>query len=188
MPIFEDWFRTFLIPELEKLREAYSYTGPVFLMLDNCSAHITQNCNDLYSAHGVLPIFLPPYSSNQTQVLNLSLFGVTRRLIVRVNRLDIANIQNFHMAQVACSLMSAANPSNVVQSFKNSGISLITADEQLLCMVTPETARCLFDRNKVLNSLAIFQVGPEDDDYTDADPDDIDEEELLKLAAEEELI
>jgi hypothetical protein len=34
-----------------------------------------------------------------------------------------------------------------------------------LCMVTPETVRCLFDRDKVLNPLAIFEVGREDDDY-----------------------
>jgi hypothetical protein len=109
-------------------------------------------------------------------------------LIVRVNRLDIANIQSFHIAQFVCSFMFAANPSNTVQSFKNAGISLITADEQLLCMVTPETARCLSNRDKVVNPLAIFKVGPEDNDYTDDDPDGINEEELLKLAAEENLI
>jgi hypothetical protein len=62
MPIFEDWFRTVFIPELEKYRKAYSYTGPAFLMLDNCSAHTTQNCDDFYSVHGVLPIILPPHS------------------------------------------------------------------------------------------------------------------------------
>jgi hypothetical protein len=73
MPFFEDWFQTVLIPELEERREVYSYTGPAFLMLDNCSAHTKQNCDDLYSAHGVLPIFLPPNFSNQTQVLDLSL-------------------------------------------------------------------------------------------------------------------
>jgi hypothetical protein len=115
-------------------------------------------------------------------------FGVTKRLIVYVNRLDIANIQSFHIAQVVCSFMSTANPSNVVQSFENAAILLITADEQLLCMATPETARRLFDRDKMLNPLAIFEVGLEQDDYTDDDPDDVDEEELLKLAAEEELV
>jgi hypothetical protein len=83
-------------------------------MLDNWSAHTTQNCDDLYSAHGVLPIFLPPHSSNQTQVLDLSLFDVSKPLIVSVNRLDIANIQSFHITQVVCSFLSAANPSNIV--------------------------------------------------------------------------
>jgi hypothetical protein len=77
-------------------------------------------------------------------------------LIVRANWLDIANIQSFHIAQVVCSFMSVANPSNVGQSFRNAGLSRITADEQLLCMVTPETARCLFDRDKVLNPLASY--------------------------------
>jgi hypothetical protein len=141
-----------------------------------------------YSGHGVLPICLSPHSSNQTQDLDLSRFGVNKRLIVRINRLDIMNIQSFHIAQVVCSFMSAANPSKVVQSFKNAGLSLIIADEQLLCMVTPETARCLFDRDKVLDPLAIFEMELKDDDYTDDDPDDIDEKELLKLAAEEEPI
>jgi hypothetical protein len=188
MPIFEDWFRAVFIPELEKPRESYTYTSPAFLIPGNCSAHTTQNCDGLYSVHGVLPIFLPPHSSSQTQDLDLSLFGVTKRSIVRVNRLDIASIQTFHITQVPLSFISAANPSKVEQSLKNAGISLVTGDEQLLCLITPETVRCLFDRDKVLNPLAIFEMELEDDDYIDDDPDDIDEEELLKPAAEGELI
>jgi hypothetical protein len=39
-----------------------------------------------------------------------------------------------------------------------------------------------------LDPLALFEGGLEDGGYTDDDPDEIDEEELLKLAAEEELI
>jgi hypothetical protein len=100
-------------------------------------------------------------------------------MLMHVAYCGIRDKIQFHIPRSAPSSMSTrARP----------GIELITVDEQLLCMVTPETARCLFDRDKVLNPLSIFKMGLEDDDYRDDDPDDIDEGDLLKLTAEEELI
>jgi hypothetical protein len=92
--IFADWMQRIFIPELMKRRGAYSYHGPAFLILDNCSVHTKADFTDLCSVNGIVPVFLPPHSSNQTQVLSLSIFGITKRLIGRVSRIDAANIQS----------------------------------------------------------------------------------------------
>jgi hypothetical protein len=178
-PIFDDWVRTIFIPELMRRREAYCSAEPAFLILDNCSAHTTGDFRDLASDHHIIPIFLPPHSSNQTQVLDLSVFGITKRLIARVNRIQDANIQGFHIAQVVCSFMSAVNPVNVVQSFKNAGISLLNTGDGLLCVVTPETARCLMEPDKVLTRPDLFPHEELDDETED---DDIDEDVLDSLS------
>jgi hypothetical protein len=178
IPIFDDWMRSIFIPELAMRRQTDSYNGPTFLMLDNCSTHTTSDFRDLWADHHIVPIFLLPHSSNQTEVFDLSVFGLTKLLVARVNRIEETNVQSFHSAQVVCSFLSAANPINVIQSFKNAGISLLVADDQLLCMVTPETARCLMEREKVLATLDLLSEGLEDDS-TD---DDIDDDLLIELS------
>jgi hypothetical protein len=106
-------------------------------------------------------------------VLDLSIFGLTKRLIARVNRFDEANVQSVQIARVVCSFMSAANPFNIMQSFRNAGISLIIADDKLLCAVTPETARCLMDREKVLSAVSGFSLEELDvESWEDASDDD----------------
>jgi hypothetical protein len=56
---------------------------------------------------------------------NLSLFGLTKRLPIRVNRMAALNIQMQHVAQVACAFLSAAFPLNVIKSFRNGGINVV---------------------------------------------------------------
>jgi hypothetical protein len=97
-----------------------------------------------------------------------------------VSRIDAANIQNFHLAQVVCLFLSAANPANIIQSFRNAGISVVIAEDRLLCMVTPKTARCLLEREKVLTPMPLFDE-EQFDDETD-DDDEIDEDLLISLS------
>jgi hypothetical protein len=150
--IFNDWFKNIFVPEIERRRDVYSYNSLIYLMLDNCSPHTNDDFNTLCSEFGVIPVFLPPHSSNQTQVLDLSIFGLTKRLIAHINRVEDTNIQSDHIAKVVCSFMSAASPMNIIKSFRNAGISLAVEHGTLLCKITPETARCLWDREKVLRT------------------------------------
>jgi hypothetical protein len=52
---------------------ARSYAGPALLMLDNRSSSRTGDLDDLVLCDGVIPIFLPPRSSTQTWILDLSI-------------------------------------------------------------------------------------------------------------------
>jgi hypothetical protein len=108
--IFDAWFEATFVPELLKRRAMHDSQGPAVLFLDNCSAHNGPRFHELCGAHRVVPCYFPPHSSNQLQPLDLSLFGITKRLLSRVNRLDAVNIQTRHVASVVCAFLAAAVP------------------------------------------------------------------------------
>jgi hypothetical protein len=79
---------------------------------------------------------------NQIQPLDLSAFGMTKRLISRVNRMEAVNVQSLHIGQVVGSFMSAGSPPNIVGTFRIAGIRLALQDGTLVC----EDARRGFTR------------------------------------------
>jgi hypothetical protein len=165
--IFEDWLRDTFVPEVVRRRERFCYSGPAFLLLDNCTAHSGAVSEELCALHDIHRLFLPPHSSNQLQMLDLCIFGVTKRIISRINRLEALNVQSAHIGQVVCSFLSAASPMNVAASFRNGGISLIQDHRGMpICRVTPETTRCLLDPDSllVLPGIPEDETGDEDDD------------------------
>jgi hypothetical protein len=142
-PIFDAWLEDTFLPELIKRRHLYDYDGPAVLILDNCTSHDTVKLAEISGVHRLLPVPLPPHSSNQLQALDLSIFGVTKRHLARVNRMEGLNVQSKHIAQVVCAFMSAAVPVNIVQSFRNAGVILAVVDNKVFCKVEPRQARCL---------------------------------------------
>jgi hypothetical protein len=98
---------------------------------------------EISEAHQLLSLPLPPHSSNQVQALDLSIFGVGKRHLARVNRMEGLNAQSKHAAQVVYACISAAVPVNIVQSFRNAGIALVVAEDKVFCRVEPTRARCL---------------------------------------------
>jgi hypothetical protein len=165
--LFEKWLTEICIPEIVSRRRAHSYEGPVALILDNCSAHRGALLDQLCMENRIVLCFLPPHSSNQLQPLDLSVFGITKRRLARVNRMEALNIQSDHIAQVVCAFMAAAIPINVVGSFKNAGIALLNDEGSLLCYVNPEAIRCL------LHPLhpALPGMSTDEEDEPDEDPD-----------------
>jgi hypothetical protein len=141
--IFEAWFDEIFVPELNARRSRQEYNGRAVLMLDGCTAHSSPRVNQLCEANNVKLFPLPPHSSNQLQALDLSLFGVTKRLMARVNRMETVNVQSKHIAQVVCAFLSAATPLNIVASFRNAGIGLVVDQDMVRCQVQPNSARCL---------------------------------------------
>jgi hypothetical protein len=143
--IFIDWFRDTFIPEIQARRVKHNYDGPAFLVMDNCTAHEGEEFRQMCQESNIIAIFLPPHSSNQLQMLDLSIFGVTKRMIARVNKLEKVNVQTTHIHQILQGFYSAATPANIVASFRNAGVSLAIKAEtrETICAITPQTARCL---------------------------------------------
>jgi hypothetical protein len=143
-PIFLAWLTETFIPEVLRRREAFGYAGPAVLIIDNCTAHTGAEVDEWCEGHGIRVCPLPPHSSNQVQPLDLSTFGVTKRLIARVNRMENVNVQSAHIAQVVSAFMSASSPLNVVGTFLSAGIALsLGAGGRFFCRVARERARCL---------------------------------------------
>jgi hypothetical protein len=75
-------------------------------------------------------------------MLDLSIFGATKRIISRLNRKEFRYIQTDHLRKILDSLAEACTPSKIVGSFRLGGISLfLDADRVMRCLITPKTAR-----------------------------------------------
>jgi hypothetical protein len=101
------------------------------------------------------------------QVLDLSVFGVTKRIITRINCLEAVNVQSKHISDVVNAFLAISMPINIVKSFRRTGISLLVdQDEHILCQITPETARCLMEPEALCQ---LSDVPDEDDEESDLD-------------------
>jgi hypothetical protein len=167
--IFHDWLESTFVPELQRRRQARHYDGPAILMLYNCTAHTTPKFAEICGQYRIIPVLLSPHSSNQLQVLDFSLFGVTKRLIARVNRMEGVTVQTAHVCDVVNAFFAACTPINIVKSFRNAGISLLPDDtHEIICQITPETTRCVIEREGLLE---LVEVPDEGEEGEEDDPD-----------------
>jgi hypothetical protein len=107
--IFNDWFRDTFTPELGARRQRFAYRGPAFLIADNCTAHRGLEFDALCRDHMVVPIWLPPHSSNQLQMLDLCVFGIAKKFIRRANKLEKVNLQTSHIVDILGSFMAGCD-------------------------------------------------------------------------------
>jgi hypothetical protein len=144
--IFDKWFEEIFLPEIEHRRSTFQYNGPTFLILDGCVCHHSPHVEQLCETYFINIIYLPAHSSNQTQALDLSIFGLTKSTLNRINRLDSVNIQSSHIAAVLSAFQSSATIPNIVKAFSNAGITIVKNDDPVLpiiCKIDPVKMRCL---------------------------------------------
>jgi hypothetical protein len=127
------------------------------LILDGCSAHDGDFFRDVCMEHHVVPFPIPPHSSSQVQPLDLCVFGVTKRLMTRLDKMDEANVQSVHVASLFSAFHSGCNPVNVIASFRNAGIAVHLDDGMLMCRVDIEECRCL------LGQVGLFSTSAQED-------------------------
>jgi hypothetical protein len=94
-------------------------------------------------------------SSNQVQPLDLCVFGIIKRLVVRLNQMGEANIQLLHIAKLFSGFHSACNSVNIIASFHNAGTTFHLNEETLpMCHVNIEHRRCLLHQFDVPSTSA----------------------------------
>jgi hypothetical protein len=170
--IFADWFKDTFVVEVKRRRTLHSYNGPAFIIIDNCTAHSGASFQTLCQDNNIVPILLPPHSSNQLQPLDVSTFGIAKGYISRVNKLEKVNIQTDHIVRILKGFYLAASPPNIVATFRNAGISVTldsSPDDEPRCVVkvTPETARC------VLESVEPEMIIPDESDSDETVEDEL---------------
>jgi hypothetical protein len=165
--IFEDWARDVLAPEIQKRREQYNYSGPFILILDNCSAHNGAAFENICTENNIKCIWLPPHSSHLLQMLDLCIFGVTKRFLNRLNNQQTKYIQAHHIVKVLDSFHSACCSGNISSSFSMGGISVFLDDEGTTrCRISPQRARRVLNVfiDPELRREAIEQLSDEEDE------------------------
>jgi hypothetical protein len=101
-------------------------------------------------------VFLPPHSSNQLQVLEVSLFGLLKRRIENINSKVDTNFQSKHIAQIYSAFQSSYISQNIIASFRNADMELFIKGDN--CFVTINVILChclLFDPNLIIERCEI---------------------------------
>lgn len=141
--IFNDWADEILFPELEKRRETYNYNGGAVVILDGCSCH----CNDYFLDEciyrKIFPIFLVPHSSDQTQMLDLGIFGIQKKNISKIRPEKNLSSQSKQIIKILNSWFSVATPSNITSAYKQAGLVPFMENGTLYYKVDLDYARCL---------------------------------------------
>jgi hypothetical protein len=157
--ILEDCFTDTLVPEVINWPNRHQYAGPAYLIMDHCSTHIGEHFLELCQGHDIIQVFITPHSSHLSQMLDVSLFGVTKLAISKLNRSRKKYVQMEQISDVVESFLKSSSPRNIVTSFRMAGISLVR-DEQsnVFICVTPETA--------VLARLQVQEFDPSESKWT----------------------
>lgn len=89
--IFDAWLEKVFIPEVNRRRLFYNYFGPAVLILDGCPSHYTNRLYDLCNKNTIKIFFIPPHSSNQTQMLDLATFHSHKENVRSARLFEITN-------------------------------------------------------------------------------------------------
>lgn len=121
--VFNYWVTEVFIPEVNERRKKFNYSGPAVLIIDGCPSHYTDVLFDSCNQNNIKIFFIPPHSSNQTQMLDLATFNV-HKINVRKARLfeiDDDNLLIDKIIMLYDSFQKAATYSNIRSSFEVAG-------------------------------------------------------------------
>ncbi len=120
---FEHWFKTQFLTSLHNLRQKYQYNGKAIVIMDGLKAHYNliekidcQNENIIFH-------FLVAHSSDQTQPLDLGIFGVMKHFEQNFQNIKQLSRQTNQIIKVIKCLYQASTPPNCKAAFKAAGIT-----------------------------------------------------------------
>ena len=121
--IWDFWVENIFVPEVQRRRQLYNYSGEVVLMLDGCSAHSTDYFLDECLYHGITLFQIPPNSSDQVQVLDLGVFGIQKRAVKKVRPSERFSPQSKEIIKICSSWQQIATPTNITAAFCEAGLT-----------------------------------------------------------------
>lgn len=122
--IFNEWIDNIFIPEVQERRKKFNYDGPAVLILDGCSSHYTEELFNACEINNIKLFFLPPHSSNQTQMLDLGMFHLHKQNVrkARLSEVDDDDALLDKIQMLLDSFQRAATYSNVKSAFEAAGV------------------------------------------------------------------
>ena len=119
---FCTWADTMFFPELRRLREKYEYAGESVCIIDGFGPHDCDWFLDSCTENGVIPLPLPPHSSDQCQPLDLGIFHLQKSKSSRMTVDKSLSAQTQQIIRMIDSFKQATTISNVISAFRVAGI------------------------------------------------------------------
>ena len=121
--IWDYWVEEIFIPEVQRRRQKYNYSGDVVLLLDGCSSHSTDFFLDECTYNGITIFELPPNCSDQIQVLDLGMFGIQKRAVKKVRPSQRFSPQSKELIKICTAWQQVATPTNITAAFGEAGLT-----------------------------------------------------------------
>ena len=107
--------------------------------MDRCSCHCGATLQSLCEQNGIRLVYLPPHSSDQTQVCDLGLFGNLKAAQSRIHVPDGMSLQSRQVIRIISAFQATCHPLAVTSAFRRAGISNVWRYGNLYAVVTPGT-------------------------------------------------
>lgn len=76
--LFMKWAKESFVPEMRAKRAWHGYDGSILLIMDGFGVHDCDQFHELMEEENIHPLLLAPHSSDQTQFLDLLIFGLQK--------------------------------------------------------------------------------------------------------------
>jgi hypothetical protein len=155
--LFEQWVKDELVPDVEQQRDKLSYEGYAHLILDSCTCHTSDVFVEDCLYHGINLDYLPAHTSDQTQPLDLGIFGILKAESSRVRVAPQVNPQTAQLAKMLSGMIKACTPYNILRAFRNAGICCRFSQRHntLVSFVDRQEAKKVRDWNLNHNRIVI---------------------------------
>lgn len=127
--IFRQWWMHSFIPFLRQKKRSLNYSGKTVVIMDQLRAHVAvvDSLSDDIASDNIEVQYLVPHSSDQTQPLDLGVFGRQKKIAQGKVLADIvAHDQTKQIIKVISSIYEATTPIRCLSAFKQSGLNFVS--------------------------------------------------------------
>ena len=141
--LFYRYIADVFVPEVCVKRCRLGYSGKAVLIMDNCHCHKSERVLECLEHAGVETVFLPAHSSDQTQALDVGLFGNMKSAQARIHPPAEMTRQSQQIIRMISAFIASCHPLAITGAFRRAGISGFIKDGRVYCEVTRHTASCV---------------------------------------------
>ena len=159
--IFQHYFRHNFLRNLFLMRQRDGYNGPALLIMDNLHSHKVAVGADPSQDYVFLPehnlhiLFLVPHSSDQTQPLDLGIFGAHKAISQRTKVPGDLHPFTQTIVKAMTSLQKASTTLAIINSFKAAGITRKIDQRSNILHLIVDRACCTKVRNDTVERTAV---------------------------------
>ena len=151
--LFRDYFENHFLPNLFSHRCMDAYWGPALLLMDNLLSHKkvvgAEPSQDLIylEKYNLYILFLVPHSSDQTQPLDLGIFGNHKAIAQRTQVPDNLSPFTKRVIRASISLEKASTTVSIINAFAAAGIVRMKDPNSDQCYLIVDRSKCTKIRN-----------------------------------------
>ena len=156
--LFLDWAKGSFIPEMRAKRAWHHYDGVILLLMDGFGVHDCDQFRELLSAENIHPLLFPPHSSDQTQFLDLLIFGLQKAEMQQMRISTNYNSQTQQVIKVLDSWRRVTTPRNVISAFRRGGLAVHWNAEENKLVATVDRSQARSVRHFSIGTSSISSV------------------------------